>query len=171
MNVWNVRYAVSGLNPSTSTLSVVLLSVARKPEQLQSKSTNRPRRVSYHSRDGLKVLLGQIVNGGIGKVKKVSMGQLSGLLDTQRKTRIRKPSGISSIGIEGVAPMLAIWIGKQYQTSLKHLVTNASYAERLNGLRLTTYLHCQKAVQTILTTYSRYASPVTLGRATDENYL
>jgi hypothetical protein len=32
-------------------------------------------------------------------------------------------------------------------------------------------LHCQRAEQTILITYNRYASPVTLRKATDESYL
>ena len=171
MSIWNVQFAIIGLTHHTLTLSVALINAASKREQLQSRSISRPTRAKYLNRNGLKAKPERCASLGIGKAKRASVELLLGLLDIRKRTGIKKPNGINNTGIVGVAQMLAIWIGKLYQTSLMHLIINARTAERLNELKLTTSNHCQKVARTILITYNHYANLVTLRKATDESYL
>ena len=171
MSIWNVQFAIIGLTHHTLTRSVALINAVSKREQLQSRSISRPTRAKYLNRNGLKAKLGRCASLDIGKAKRASTEQLLGLLDIRKRTGIKKPNGINNTGIVGVAQMLAIWTGKLYRISLSYWATNVSCVVRLNELRLTTYSHYQKAVQTILITCNHYANLVTLGKATDESYL
>lgn len=171
MNIWNVKSVRNTLNHITGTVGAVLMSAANEPEQSQSKSISRLTRVSYRNRDGLKAKLERCASFVIGKAKKASEVQSYEPNVTRKNTQKRKRSGTPNIGIVGVAQMLAIWTGKQYQISLKHLVINARTVERLSELKLTISNHCQKVAQTILITYSHFANLVTQRKAIDESYL
>jgi hypothetical protein len=171
ISVWNAQSVVTGSNRLILTQGAVQMTVVNELEQLRLRSTSKLTKANYHSRGGLKALLGRIASGVIGKAKKASEGQLYAPNVMKRKIQTRKRNGIQSTGIVGVAQMLAIWIGKLYQTSLMHLIINARTAERLNELKLTTSNHCQKVARTILITYNHYANLVTLRKATDESYL
>lgn len=171
MYIWSVPSAITGLNHRTLTLGIVPMNVAKEQEQSQSKSISRQTKVNYRNRDGLKAKLEKCVSFVIGRAKKASEVQLYERSVMKRNTQTKRRSGTQSIGIVGVAQMLAIWTGKQYWISLKHLVINARTAERLSELRLTILNRYQKVGQTTLITYNHYANPVTLRKATDESYL
>lgn len=171
MYIWNVPSAITGLNHHTLTLGVVLMNVAKEQEQSQSKSISRQTKVNYRNRDGLKAKQGRCVSFVIGRVKKASEVQLYEPSVMRRRTLKRKRNGIQNTGIVGVAQMLAIWTGKLYQISLKHLVTSVRIAERLSELRLTISNRYQKVARTMLITYNHCVNPVTQRKATDESHL
>jgi len=171
ISIWNVQYVETGLSHRITTLSVALMSAVKKLERLLLKSTSKQIRVNYRNRSGLKAKPERCASLDIGRAIRVNMVQLYEPSVTRKNTPKRNANGILNIGIVGVAQMLAIWIGKLFTVSSKLSVISASYAERLNGLRLTIYSHYQKAVRTILITCNRYVNLVTLGRATDESHL
>jgi len=171
MYIWSVPSAITGLNHRTLTLGIVPMNVAKEQEQSQSKSISRQTKVNYRNRDGLKAGLEKCVSGVTDKAKKAKGVLLYEPSGMKRNTQTKRRSGTQSIGIVGVAQMLAIWIGKLYQTSLKHLVTSVRIAERLSELRLTISNRYQKVARTILITYNHCVNPVTQRKATDESHL
>lgn len=171
MNIWNVQSVSNALNHLTGTVGVVQINVAKEQEQLQSKNTSRLIRAEHHSKGGLKAGLEKCVSGVTDKAKKAKGVLLYEPSGMKRNTQTKRRSGTQSTGIVGVAQMLAIWTGKLYQISLKHLVTSVRIAERLSELRLTISNRYQKVARTILITYNHCVNPVTQRKATDESHL
>lgn len=171
ISIWNVQSVSNTLNHLTGTVGVVQINVAKEQEQLQSKNISRLIRAEHHIKGGLKARLEKCVSGVTDKAKKAKEVLLYERRGMKRNTQTKRRSGTQSIGIVGVAQMLAIWTGKQYWISLKHLVINARTVGRLSELRLTISNRYQKVARTILITCNHYANPVTQRKATDESHL
>lgn len=170
MNIWNVKSVRNTLNHLIGIVSAVQMAADEKQEDYRLKSTNNQTSIKKHYNVGINHQQGKRLRSDTEANQRPKHWLLNALKHIKTATQTNAGLGTGNMVTGAETTTQDILTEKQLKLSLMNLVTNALSA-MAHQLKLTTLSRYQKVGQTILITYSHYASPVTQRKEIDESYL